>query len=60
MHYLYMCLKKHASLAFVEYMKYKAQKCKFVLPKLNALYFEKVLNQILVFVQKCLYGKFVV
>ena len=48
-------LKKRASnlLAFVKYIMCKAQKRKFVPPKLNALYFEEALNQIFVFVQKC-------
>ena len=53
--------KKRASylLAFVEYIKGKAQKRKFVPPKLNALYFEEALDQIVVLVQKCVYGKFI-
>ena len=53
--------KKRASylLAFVEYIKCKAQKRKFVPPKLNALYFEEALDQILVLVQKRVYGKFI-
>ena len=57
---LYM-LKKRASylLAFVEYIKCKVQKRKFVPPKLNMLYFEEALDQIVVFVQKCVYGKFI-
>ena len=54
-------LKKRASylLAFVEYIKYKTLKHKFVPPKLNALYFEKALDQIVVLIQKCVYGKFI-
>ena len=48
-------LKKRASypLAFVE------SKRKFVPPKLNALYFEEALDQIVVLVQKSVYGKFI-
>ena len=54
-------LKKRASflLAFVEYIKCKAQERKFVPPKLNALYFEEALDQIVVLVQKCVYRKFI-
>ena len=58
----FLCvLKKRASylLAFVEYIKCKAQKRKFVPAKLNALYFEEALDQIVVLVQKCVYEKFI-
>ena len=49
-------LRKRASylLAFLEYIKCKAQKRKFVPPKLNALYFEEAQDQIVIFRNVCM------